>query len=250
MKRHIPYFSFYPADFMNGVRGLTPQEVGIYMMLLCRIYEESGPVEYSLAKLSTYCNCTTKAFEKTALRLIELGKIIHVDGCLSNPRAEAEISKRENALASSKRGGKKSAEKRQEKQQAAPSALQGYFNHSDTDTEKKSSVSKDTGAGAPIDPEKVMFDGGIRLLTAAGKSTDQARSIIGKWKRDFSTPEVIAALGKAQREGAIDPVGFITKTLGETRRRDRAPEPRQGDERTLPDGRQQILISTGWITKA
>lgn len=111
------------------------------------------------------------------------------------------------------------------------------------------SEGKPSGADAPPDPEKVMFDGGIRLLTAVGKTSDQARSIIGKWKRDFSTPEVIAALGEAQRHGAIDPVGYVTKTLGDTRRRERASEPRIGDERVTPDGRQQSFIGTGWITK-
>jgi uncharacterized protein YdaU (DUF1376 family) len=39
----IPYFHFYPADFMNGSHGLSAQQVGVYIMLLCRIYEEDGP---------------------------------------------------------------------------------------------------------------------------------------------------------------------------------------------------------------
>lgn len=27
--RHASWFKFYPADFMNGVRGLSAQEVGL-----------------------------------------------------------------------------------------------------------------------------------------------------------------------------------------------------------------------------
>jgi uncharacterized protein YdaU (DUF1376 family) len=73
-KPHIPYFDFYPADFMNGVRGLTPQEVGVYTMILCRIYEESGPVEYHAERLATYCGMRVSAFEKTMERLVVLGK--------------------------------------------------------------------------------------------------------------------------------------------------------------------------------
>lgn len=67
-------------------------------------------------------------------------------------------------------------------------------------------VSRET---APADPEKVMFDSGVRLLTGAGKSEDRARSMLGKWKRDHGAAAVIEALGAAQREGAIDPVPFI-----------------------------------------
>ena len=41
----IPWFRFYPADFMRGVRGMSATEVGLYQMLLCLIYEENGPEE-------------------------------------------------------------------------------------------------------------------------------------------------------------------------------------------------------------
>jgi hypothetical protein len=63
------------------------------------------------------------------------------------------------------------------------------------------------------DPEKVMLDGGIRLLTQAGITEGKARSILGKWKRDHETERIIAALGAAQREGAIEPVSFIERVL-------------------------------------
>lgn len=61
----------------------------------------------------------------------------------------------------------------------------------------------------PIDPEKLVFDQGIRLLAAAGVHEAKARRLLGKWKRDHGPPAVIAALGSAQRAGAIDPVSFI-----------------------------------------
>lgn len=61
----------------------------------------------------------------------------------------------------------------------------------------------------PIDPEKLVFDQGIRLLAAAGVDEAKARRLLGKWKRDHGPPAVIAALGSAQRAGAIDPVSFI-----------------------------------------
>jgi len=52
---NIPYFRFYPTDFMHGVRGMSAQEVGVYTMILCRIYESSGPIEYNPMRLATYC---------------------------------------------------------------------------------------------------------------------------------------------------------------------------------------------------
>jgi hypothetical protein len=72
----------------------------------------------------------------------------------------------------------------------------------------------DGNGAVPLpDPEKIMFDGAVAMLTAAGKSETQARSITGKWKRDYGAEAVISALARAKREGAIEPVSFIEGCL-------------------------------------
>lgn len=136
MSKSIPYFDFYPADFMHGVRGLTPAEVGVYTMLLCRIYEENGPVEYHVARLATYCGMREPAFEKTFERLVDLGKISLASGLFSNGRAQQEIASRETKLKNNSRAGKISAEKRQQKQSRDATDVQRDVNHTDTDTDK------------------------------------------------------------------------------------------------------------------
>ncbi len=65
----------------------------------------------------------------------------------------------------------------------------------------------------PTDPVKVMFDSGIKLLGEAGIPEPSARTLLGRWRRDHGTEAVITALGKAQREGAIDPKAFIEGCL-------------------------------------
>ena len=132
--KHIPYFSFYPSDFMNGVRGMSAQEVGVYTMLLCRIYEENGPVEYNVLRLSTYCGMREATFEKTVEKLVALGKLTLSDGVISNTRAEHEISKRSHGLKIASRAGKVSAEKKQQIQREPSTDVQRAFNHTDTDT--------------------------------------------------------------------------------------------------------------------
>ena len=135
MKKHIPYFSFYPSDFMNGVRGLTPQDVGVYTMLLCRIYEENGPVEYHTRRLATYCGMREASFTKVAEKLIDLGKLTLVDGKIFNGRAAGEIAKRANDLKMASEAGKASAKKRQGKQTKASTPVERPFNHTDTNTD-------------------------------------------------------------------------------------------------------------------
>lgn len=64
------------------------------------------------------------------------------------------------------------------------------------------------GNGA-ADPEKLMFDSGIRLLTAAGRSEANSRSLIAKWKQAHGAPEVITAIGEAVRLGITEPVSWF-----------------------------------------
>lgn len=147
-KKHIPYFDFYPADFMNGVRGLTPQEVGVYTMLLCRIYEESGPVELHHSRLATYCGMRVKTFTSVVERLIDLGKLLLVDGALHNSRAMAEISNRADKLKNKSTAGKASAEIRKEKQRHMATPVEQVFNYTDTETE----TDTETDNNPPLPP--------------------------------------------------------------------------------------------------
>lgn len=133
----LPWFKFYPADFMHGVRGLGPREVGIYTMLLCKIYEEGGPIEYHARRLSTYCGVPLKTFEIVMETLVNLGKIQEVEGRLINARAEAEIASREADLKNASKAGKASAEKRQQKQQKQATDVEQPFNNKEEDTDKE-----------------------------------------------------------------------------------------------------------------
>lgn len=156
--KHVPFFKFYPADFMNGVRGMSPQEVGVYQMLLCRIYEESGPVEHNPLRLSTYCGMRETTFKKTLEKLVDLGKITIVDGMLSNPRAEREISGRANDLKNNSKAGKASAEKRQQKQREMPTDVQRTLNHTDTDTDTDTTATQKPEKQPQIEAEKSGID--------------------------------------------------------------------------------------------
>ena len=132
---NIPYFRFYPADFMLGVRGMSAQEVGVYTMIICLIYESSGPVEYNPLRLSTYCGMRQATFDKVLEKLVDLDKLQMQGGLISNRRADTEISKRANDLKSNSMAGKASAEKRQQNQRPLPTDVQQTFNHTDTDTD-------------------------------------------------------------------------------------------------------------------
>ena len=128
---------------------MSPQEIGVYTMLLCRMYEESGPVEYHVLRLSTYCGMREKTFVAVAEKLVALGKITMRDGMIFNDRAAIEISDRADKLKNNSKAGKASAEKRQSNQCEDATDVQRPFNHTDTDTdtEKKEPPNPQWGNG-------------------------------------------------------------------------------------------------------
>lgn len=100
----------------------------------------------------------------------------------------------------------------------------------DTDTDTDIPIDKSIGQSAenspPEDPapdiRKAVFDGGVSLLGKAGYDAKQARSMIGRWLKENDEADVLRALGKAQREGAIEPVAFMQGIF--RHKRQHAPE--------------------------
>lgn len=88
----------------------------------------------------------------------------------------------------------------------------GTGSYSDADA-SGAAAPADPPADPPPDPEKIMFDSGRKLLGEAGLSPTAAGKLLGKWKGTHGAEAVIVALGKAQREGAIDPKSFIEGCL-------------------------------------
>lgn len=85
---------------------------------------------------------------------------------------------------------------------------------SETDTERYSEANA-SGAGAPkFDPVKALFDDGVRLLTGAGTNEKQARSLVGKWRRDHGDEATREAIQAAYDCGITQPCEWIPKRLG------------------------------------
>ncbi|NHK29173.1 YdaU family protein [Parvularcula flava] len=91
----MPWFRFFPSDWLAGTRGMSASETGIYITLVATMYERCEPVPEDHARLARLCGATKAAFVKTLNILIDEGKIIRVDTGLWNERAAKEIGIRE-----------------------------------------------------------------------------------------------------------------------------------------------------------
>lgn len=216
-KPRIPYFDFYPADFMHGVRGLTAQEVGIYTMLLCRIYEENGPVQLHPARLSAYCGTRESVFLKAFERLVDLGKFTVAEGMISNARASLEIESRERKLKLNSHAGKISAEKRQQKQASKATDVQRKGNHTDTDTEEERG-----GGGYAREAVNAEPEFRERMLTAIG--VDSVSGLTGIGGATLGTRHDMERAAKWQADLKLDQETIIA-TLADTmaKKRDGPP---------------------------
>lgn len=70
------------------------------------------------------------------------------------------------------------------------------------------------GTGVPPTDKDVIFANGVPLLTAAGVKESNARSFLALQCKTHGEPALRRALEDCAREGAIEPVSWLTKVLG------------------------------------
>lgn len=87
------HFPFYPSDWLGGVAGMKPAEVGIYINILAMIYDAGGPIKLDEGKLARRMCCPLVTFRAVLDSLIDAEKLDLIDGFISNQRAEIELKK-------------------------------------------------------------------------------------------------------------------------------------------------------------
>lgn len=246
-----PWIKFYASDWLAGTSGLSAAERGVYITILALIYEADGSIPHDEGRLSRRCGVTKPAFSKLLAALLTEGKLTLEEGRLSNRRAETELAERksrsEKASLSAQERWRTQGKKTKQDQgpgNANASAKQCSEDANQNQNQKSSvETNVSTGAEAPLDPVAVLFRQGLALLMAGGVKEGSARALLGKWKREHGPEAVIVALGKAQREGAIDPVSFIEKCLRH------ASHVAKGAPRlAIIGGKRGEMTDMGWIS--
>lgn len=86
----------------------------------------------------------------------------------------------------------------------------------ETETETEYSDANASGAAAPkisaTEITKAIFDTGVSILTAAGRSDRQARSIIGRWRKEYTDTVLLAVLPRLP-SNTSEPLEWLTKAL-------------------------------------
>ncbi|WP_404711504.1 hypothetical protein [Sphingomonas sp. MMS24-J13] len=233
-----PAFQFYPSDWRNdaGLRLCSMGARGLWMEMMCLMHDGSPYGHLTvLGRPMTPDSLARLTGEGPAAIKRWLGELEANDVCSRNDEGvifsrrmvrdeQIRDARAAGGIAGAEHGSKgashgaKGGRPRKEKPPLGGEE-RGVSKPSPSSSSSSPSPSPDnsdadaSGGAAPPDPEKVMWDAGKRLLADAGIEAGKAGQMLGKWRRDFGAEALIVALGRAQREGAIDPISFITKAL-------------------------------------
>ncbi len=90
-KRFFPYFKFYPSDWLVGTRGMTLEERGAYIDMICMQMMEQGNVRDDERLIAHQMHVSTRKWRSVRGKLIEHGKISIQDGFVVQERCLKEL---------------------------------------------------------------------------------------------------------------------------------------------------------------
>lgn len=168
MSKATPYVKWFPADFLNGVADLEPNEVCVYVIILNMIYDKQAPIPCNVPMLARRCRMRPTSFQNALDVLIDAGKLELHDRMLMNRRAaiviesRREVGEKLSEAASSrwKKGGQKD-KKNNEGDDALAMPRERVGNASQSHSpEIKVQKKKATPKKAPPAPKTLKLDGG------------------------------------------------------------------------------------------
>lgn len=106
-----PYVQFYTSDFLGGTGGMSAATKGVYITLMCLIYESEEPLPQGWSSLARRCGTSNSGFKRAIDELVDDGKVELLDDGIWIPKCEKHIDLRRKKAAI----GLKAAKKRWEK---------------------------------------------------------------------------------------------------------------------------------------
>jgi uncharacterized protein YdaU (DUF1376 family) len=103
-----------PSEFNDGTVGLKAEDIGVYIVILCRIADNSGAIDkYDYRVLHHFKNQNPK-IKSIIDKLIKLEKLIEINGKITNNRIEYEIKQTQKRIENAQENGKKGGRPKKE----------------------------------------------------------------------------------------------------------------------------------------
>jgi uncharacterized protein YdaU (DUF1376 family) len=200
------WMPLYIADYLKDTRHLSTLENGAYLQLLMHAWTNDGLLPSEETRIARIAGMTAKEWKASAEVLLAF--FTPSEQGFRHNRVERELERAgviiEQRRAAGRAAGKASAAARKAQRESNDRSTNVA-----TNVQRKATPSQSHSKKVPLDksngadPEKIMFDAGLEMLTSEGRSEATARSVLGKWKKAHGPGAVIEALGAAQRLGVV-----------------------------------------------
>lgn len=198
MKKPTIWMPIFLGDHLSETSHLTTRQHGAYLLLLMAAWMAGGSLVDDDARFAAIARLPADQWAEDRAALAELFTV--ADGKWSHARLIEELALATENKQKKSRAGSKGAARRWQNDSPSPSP---------------SPSSEAKASGADPDVAAVVFNRGLDWLQrTSGKSEGNCRSLLGKWRKSLGTDEaLLAILGRAQREGVIEPVGWIERAI-------------------------------------
>jgi uncharacterized protein YdaU (DUF1376 family) len=230
----------YPTDFEADTSHLTLEEDGAYNRLLRLMWITPGcSLPDDNAWIMRRMRCDLETFNRAVLPVInEFMK--RQAGRVFSPRLvlewkKVDITSRLRSEAGKKGGRPKVVENidNDEKPGLSPEKAGPKQPEPEPYPDKKKSSEPIGSAVFAVDDDfaKQVFDRAVAFLARHGTREAQARSFVGKLRKDHTDTDIFAAFSECNKAGAVDPIPWITAKLHK-------PDPPARIRAQLPKERQ------------
>lgn len=93
-KASMPWFKFFPKDWIEGTRGLTPEQRGIYADCIAILYQTEQPIPLCDKRASYRLEISVRLWQSVKRALLDAGKLKETPDGYVNERVIAELNSR------------------------------------------------------------------------------------------------------------------------------------------------------------
>lgn len=205
----FPALPLWTDAYIGDTTHLTTIEHGAYLLLLISMWRTAGcnlPNDDRL--LAKIVRCTPAQWRRLKPSLMPFFKVIddHIE--------QGRLTDERNAVKrNSKRQSDKAKSRWLKNNETTDAAGMPRECRPDASLTLTHTVAKATAAEGVPSISEVLWSRGVPYLVRHGVKEKQARSLIGRWRKESGDAAVFEALKRAAGEGAAEPVAFITAVL-------------------------------------
>lgn len=216
------FYKMDPALWDVRTSNLSLEQEAAYLRIVNAIHKHKSPVPNNDRVLAGMFRVSTRKARSLVRALIDAGKIVTDGDYLTNERAVSDLVHRGFVSVSMAENGAKGGRKRAENAAKPLKNIdrdQATASYREEESREENTLAKASDGQAVLLPppddqfSDEIWTRGVAFLCRKGVPERQARSFIGKLRRDYSDADIFQAFTECSKAGAVDPIPWLTEAL-------------------------------------